>query len=154
MDALASAVHQAQEQIDKAIQIADLRNDPLCIVLKAISASLAAQHALHVAVVADRQVPISPAVLEHVDQAFTRAATKAQQDAGRLITEAAEWSAEQLRAAAPEIAAILLHETQAEVAKAEAAQAAAIRAAWIAGGVSIAGCVIVGAMVIAAARFV
>lgn len=77
--------------------------------------------------------------------AADRAVDAARSDAGRVVTEASEWVAEQLRAAGAEVAATLVQETQAEVAKAEAARRAAVRAAWVAGGVSLAGVVAVGA---------
>jgi hypothetical protein len=59
-----------------------------------------------------------------------------KQSAGRIITEATEFVVEQLRAAGAEMAATVLRETQAEVARAEAAKAGAVNAAWIAGGLS------------------
>lgn len=82
-------------------------------------------------------------------QAADRAVETARSEAGRVVTEASEWVAEQLRAAGAEVASTLVQETQAEVAKAEAARRAAVRAAWIAGGVSTAGTVAVGAAALA-----
>ena len=68
----------------------------------------------------------------------SQAVTVAQQAAGRIVTDATEWVIEQLRTAGAEIAATLVQETQAEVAKAEAMRSVAVRAAWIASGAAIA----------------
>ena len=74
----------------------------------------------------------------------------ARQNAGRIVTEAMEWGCEQLRATGVEIAATVLHETQAEAAKAEAARGAAVRASRIAMVASAVGSVVVGGLVLAA----
>lgn len=81
--------------------------------------------------------------------AADRAVETARGEAGRVVTEASEWVAEQLRAAGAEVAATLVQETQAEAARAEVARRAAVRAAWIAGGVSAAGVAAVGGLVLA-----
>ena len=75
--------------------------------------------------------------------AADRAVETARSEAGRIVTEASEWVAEQLRAVGAEVAAALVQETQAEAAKAEMARRAAVRAAWVAGA---AGTVAVGAV--------
>lgn len=84
------------------------------------------------------------AQLEAIDAAWKEAGTRmamasaagldgAKLAAGQVVTEAAEWVTEQLRGAAAEITATLLHAVSVEVAAAQAARRSAVRAAWLAG---------------------
>jgi len=57
----------------------------------------------------------------------------AKEAAGGIITNAADWMAEQLRTAGAEVAATVIHEIRSEAARAEVASRLAHRFAWIAG---------------------
>lgn len=99
----------------------------------------------------ERVEAAAQAAAGRMGHATDRAVEAARSEAGRVVTEAAEWVAERLREAAAEVSATLVQETQAEVAKAEAARRAAVRAAWIAGCTSAGG--VVAVVAVAAAVF-
>ncbi len=68
-----------------------------------------------------------------MNSASSHALASAKEAAGGIITSAADWMAEQLRAAGAEVAATVIHEVHSEVMRAEAAGRVARRFAWIAG---------------------
>lgn len=78
----ASIVHAAQERIAHAIRVGQLRGDPLCDVLEAVSVSLGAQLELHKATVERVTMPVDPAALTDLKQA---AATGADRRAADLV---------------------------------------------------------------------
>lgn len=78
---LAGDVREAQERIARAIRVGEMRGDPLCDVLEAISTSLGVQLQLHEAAVKRAQLPVDPAALVRLEEA---AATGADRRAAKL----------------------------------------------------------------------
>ncbi len=72
---LAGSVGAAQERITHAIKIGEMRGDPLCEVLEAVSTSLGVQLQLHEAAVERARLPIDPAALVRLEQAASLALT-------------------------------------------------------------------------------
>ena len=65
---LAGDVREAQERIARAIRVGEMRGDPLCDVLEAISTSLGVQLQLHEAALERAQLPIDPAALVRLEK--------------------------------------------------------------------------------------
>jgi hypothetical protein len=78
---LAGNVRGAQERIARAIRVGEMRGDPLCDVLEAISTSLGVQLQLHEAAAERAQLPVDPAALVRLEKA---AATGADRRAAGL----------------------------------------------------------------------
>jgi len=78
---LAGDVREAQERIARAIRVGEMRGDPLCDVLEAISTSLGVQLQLHEAAAERAQLPADPAALVRLEEA---AATGADRRAAKL----------------------------------------------------------------------
>ena len=81
---LAGDVREAQERIARAIRVGEMRGDPLCDVLEAISTSLGVQLQLHEAAAERAQLPADPAALVRLEEA---AATGADRRAAKLARE-------------------------------------------------------------------
>lgn len=111
--------------------------------------AVAALHEAMLSVALERVEMVAQQAAAQMAGSATQAVATAQREAGRIVTETAEWVSERLREAGAEVAATLVQETQAEAARAEAAHRGAVRAAWVAGGVSLTGAVTVCAVALA-----
>ena len=115
-------------------------NDPVLDVVAICDAALA--EAVEAAGQAAQQAA------DQVARAVAENAVDAKVLSERVISDAAEWLVERLQAAGAEVAASIIHETQAEVARAEQARAIAVRSAWVAGGISVAGVAAMAALML------
>ena len=95
---------------------------------------------------------ICQAVQESQDQIAAGTAQQIEQaklTAGRIITDAAVYSAERLRAAGEEAAQQVLDAAARQVAKAEAARRSSLQAAYAAGGLLLVGLAVAGGLLAA-----
>ena len=73
---LAESVLEAQERIARAIRVGDMRGDPLCDVLEALSTSLGVQLQLHEAAAERARLPVDPAALVRLEEAAATGANR------------------------------------------------------------------------------
>lgn len=76
---------------------------------------------------------LNKSAVDGISAASTQHIEAARQSAAAFVTDAAKWSAEQLREAATEISTAVLRELRPELAKAEAAARLSVRMAWLTG---------------------
>lgn len=75
----------------------------------------------------DRQVKVQA---DRVTLASAASVEAAKKQAELIVTKAGEWAATQIKTGAPEAAALVVADIQAEVAKVQTASRVAVRAAW------------------------
>lgn len=83
---LADVVHDARERLARAARVGEMRGDPLCDVLEAISVSLGAQLRLHEAGAERAALPLDPAALVRLEGAAATGAAKRAAELARAHT--------------------------------------------------------------------
>ena len=78
---------------------------------------------------------LNKAAADRISAASAQHIEVAKQSAAALITDAGQWSADQLRETAAEISAAILKDLRPEVTKAETAARLSVRMAWVTGSI-------------------
>lgn len=128
---VASVVRDAQSEMDRAIHLAQLTDDPLRHFLEALSSMLGAIHEVQTTASADAEARFSR-IADQITAAAVQERDAAKAVAAEAISRAGDWAARRMQEAADEAARKAFQRISDETNRAEAASRASHRASTFA----------------------